>query len=88
MIAWLVVYSTLLYWVRSGVSELQFAQLYEIVRSISTAVFAIPLAWLARFLTKPHSPYPQQQEYYLPLFTLWYCCLILPLHEISASLCL
>lgn len=54
IIAWLVVYSTLINWVRSGVSELQFAKLYEIVRSLSAAVFAIPLAWLARLLTKPH----------------------------------
>ncbi|HYX16213.1 MAG TPA: hypothetical protein VE944_17955, partial [Nostoc sp.] len=54
IIAWLVVYPTLLNWVTSRVSELQFAQLYEIVRSLSTAVFAIALAWLARFLTKPH----------------------------------
>ncbi|MBW4458281.1 MAG: hypothetical protein KME55_40015 [Nostoc indistinguendum CM1-VF10] len=54
IIAWFVVYSTLLNWVASRVSELQFAQLYEIARSLSTAIFAIPLAWLARFLTKPH----------------------------------
>ncbi|AUB43116.1 hypothetical protein COO91_09274 (plasmid) [Nostoc flagelliforme CCNUN1] len=48
------VLSTLLNWVTSRVSELQFAQLYKIVRPLSAAVFAILLAWLARFLTKPH----------------------------------
>ncbi|MFS0518948.1 hypothetical protein ACEYW6_30230 [Nostoc sp. UIC 10607] len=55
-------YSAVLNWVRGEVNELQFAHLYEIIRSLTAAGFAIPLAWLARFWTKPHPPYPQQQQ--------------------------
>ncbi|MBW4565891.1 MAG: hypothetical protein KME32_33375 [Mojavia pulchra JT2-VF2] len=53
------VYSTILNLVRSG-SSIQIALLYEIVRSITVAGFTIPLVWLARFLSKPRTPYSHQ----------------------------
>jgi uncharacterized membrane protein YeaQ/YmgE (transglycosylase-associated protein family) len=57
-----VVYSAIFNWLSGTVNGLQFAHLYEIIRSLTAAGFAIPLAWIARFWTKPYPFYPRQQR--------------------------
>ena len=57
IVFWLIFNPVFLNWVRAGVSELEFAQLYEKLYEklslITVSFLSVALALLARFLTKP-----------------------------------